>query len=517
MHTEQAVDSGILFYPRGGSSLVVRYLMQHMGTLGWNTRVFSGSLGTSGSASHAGTFYAPTHVITSDYSNALHAHKTGKDALAEPVPFHPSYEDRPDVPDRVFAAVSPGIAAGLEDYWRRHFTEHHAGETGGLLHLHHLTPQHAAAHRLGRTVLTTLHGTELKFLAGALRRAKVAEACGLTAAEAARPLSAARRDSLVRTARSQGIAPQEAEALAAGSWSNWEHAPFWVRRLRAYARVSTRTVVISEQDRTLAQSLLGLAPDRLEIIPNGVDTERFSPRGAAHSDADREDLLRRWLVDTPQGWRPHAEPGSLRYTASDVHRMLWDPAGNRRPLMLWMGRFLTFKRLDVLLHALAALRTRTPVRPALLVLGGFPGEWEGEHPHTLAQRLGLGGDVYFAGWRRHEELVDALRCCDLLTAPSVDEPFGLIYLEAMASGVPVVATASGAPLHYVQPEGKSANGWLSAPGDPHSLTDVLAHALSDTAELARRGRNARNFTVAHYGWPTIARRYEAAYERALAR
>jgi glycosyltransferase involved in cell wall biosynthesis len=515
MSIDQAVDSGILFYPRGGSSRVVRYLMQHLGMQGWNTRVFSGSLGTAGSTSHAGTFYAPTDVIASDYTNALRAHEGGNDALAEPVPFHPSYEDRPDVPDRVFAAVAPDTAAGLETYWRRHFTDHLAGETG-LLHLHHLTPQHAAAQRLGRTVLTTLHGTELKFLSGALRRLEVAAACGLTVEEAGRPLTAAQRDSLVRAAQAQGVAAAEAEAFAAGSWPSWRHAQFWVRRLRDYARVSARTVVISDQDHTLAQSLLGLAPDRLEIIPNGVDTKRFLPRDSARPDAGREELLRRWLVDTPQGWHPHAGPGSIRYTASDVHRMLFAPAGNRRPPLLWMGRFLHFKRLDVLLQALAALRTRLPVQPALLVLGGFPGEWEGEHPYALAQRLGLGGDVYFAGWRRHEELVDALHCCDLLTAPSVDEPFGLIYLEAMASGVPVVASASGAPLHYVQPEGESANGWLSAPGDPHSLTDVLAHALSDTGEMDRRGRNARNFAVAHYGWSAIARRYEAAYERALA-
>ncbi|MEV7189392.1 hypothetical protein [Kitasatospora sp. NPDC093102] len=50
------------------------------------------------------------------------------------------------------------------------------------------------------------------------------------------------------------------------------------------------------------------------------------------------------------------------------------------PLLLWMGRYLGFKRLDLLLEAFARLRDIPAVRPALLVLGGFPGEWVGEHP-----------------------------------------------------------------------------------------------------------------------------------------
>ncbi|MFD7916741.1 glycosyltransferase [Streptomyces sp. NPDC059752] len=60
----------------------------------------------------------------------------------------------------------------------------------------------------------------------------------------------------------------------------------------------------------------------------------------------------------------------------------------------------------------------------------------GRPPHTLASHLGITDDVHFAGWRPHHDLIDGLHSADLLTAPSVDEPFGLIYLEAMASGTP---------------------------------------------------------------------------------
>jgi len=213
----------------------------------------------------------------------------------------------------------------------------------------------------------------------------------------------------------------------------WTHARHWVDRLRSYARTSARIVVISEQDHALAQSLGEIPDSRINIVPNGVDTERFTSPAAVH-ESDRHKILTQWLVDDPQGWPAGEAPGSIRYTAADVCRILHDGHGRRRPLLLWMGRFLAFKHLNLLLQAMVALRDRAHVRPALLILGGNPGEWEGTHPYTLAVDLGITKDVFFAGWRPYD-LVDGLNCADLLTAPSVDEPFGLIYLEAMAEAV----------------------------------------------------------------------------------
>ncbi|WP_128381300.1 glycosyltransferase family 4 protein [Streptomyces cavernae] len=513
--TAQAADHGILFYPRGGSSLVVKYLTEHLRAAGRPARVFAGSLGAPGLYSHAWTFYDPAHLVVSDYSPAVAAHTTGQDPLLEPVPLHPSYEDRGDVPDRLFSAVSPRTNALVEDYWTRQFAAHDAG-AGGLLHLHHLTPQHAAARRLDRTVVTTLHGTEIKFLAAAQRRIRLAAAHGLTVAELGHRFRTNPRALLSLIGRRDEAAARDAEQLLRDRWDNWIHADFWTRTLREHAHSSERIIVISEQDRILAQSLLHVPDDRLEIIPNGVDTVRFRP-GPTLSDTEKRTLLHRWLVENPQGWLPHQGPGTLAYTQSDVDRMLRDSNGRPRPLLLWMGRFLAFKHLDLLLHSFAALRQSAPVRPALLVLGGYPGEWEGEHPHTLASRLGINDDVYFAGWRPHNDLIDGLRACDLFTAPSVNEPFGLVYLEAMASGTPVVASASGGPLGFVRPGGPRPTGWLPAPGDADDLHATLLGALTHPEEIARRGRNARDFVVRHYSWQTITDRYAQMYDRVQAR
>lgn len=514
MNSLPAVDHGILFFPRGGSSLVVKNLTEQTLAAGRPARIFAGSLGQPAAYSHAPTFYSGLPLTACDYNPAATAHTRGADALAQPVPMHPSYEDRTGAPDRIFAAVAPATADAIEAYWRRHLTTHHAGQ-GGLLHLHHLTPLHGIAQVHDRPVVTTLHGTELKFLRNALRRLHLADALGLSVAALGEQYRTEPRATLRRLTQSAS-APDldEAEALLTDRWHMWTHAQHWVDRLRAYAATSDRIVVISEQDRALAQSLVHIPESRIDLVSNGVDTDLFTPP-AAFDDTHRYKILHRWLVDDPQGWLPGQAPGTIRYTTSDVRRLLHDDQGHRRPLLLWMGRFLAFKHLDLLLQAVAVLRERTPVRPALLVLGGNPGEWEGAHPHTLACDLGITDDVFFAGWRPHRDLIDGLHCADLLTAPSVDEPFGLIYLEAMASGTPVIASASGGPLGYVTTSGPHATGWLPAPGDLADLTATIEHALTNPADLTRRGEAAGQFARDHYSWRSLTPHYLDIYDRVL--
>ncbi|MFB8170326.1 glycosyltransferase family 4 protein [Kitasatospora purpeofusca] len=366
--------------------------------------------------------------------------------------------------------------------------------------MHHLTPQYAAAQRLGPTVVTTLHGTDLKCLTTALDRLRRSAELGRSVAD------------LVR--REHHAAHHGTPTAGDERWRSWTHAEYWIRTLRQYAAVSAHTVTVSEQDHVLAQNLLHLPDRRIVVIPNGVDTQLFKPLPS--TDGDKAGLLRRWLVEDPQGWLPGRGPGTVAYTDADVRRALRDPAGRRRPLLLWMGRFLRFKHLHLLLEAFARLRDSAPVRPALLVLGGFPGEWEGEHPHSVAERLGIGEDVYFAGWRSHGDLNDALNACDLFCTPSVGEPFGLVCLEAMASGTPVVGAARGGHLSTVRPGGPRPTGWLTVPGDADDLHATLLTALTHPGEIERRSRNARAFVVEQYDWRTITERYAEVYDRVLA-
>jgi glycosyltransferase involved in cell wall biosynthesis len=186
-----------------------------------------------------------------------------------------------------------------------------------------------------------------------------------------------------------------------------------------------------------------------------------------------------------------------------------------RPLAIFVGRFLDFKRVPMLLRAVAqvnqTLASAGEPSFTLLVWGGAPGEWEGEHPHTAARSLDL-PNVFFCGWLPHEILSEGLNLADVLVAPSFNEPFGQVYLEAMATEIPVIATRSGGPLDFVMDTGPLANGWFSEVDDVDSLAGVMREALTDVGERKRRGANALSLIREQYDWSEIAQRYVAVYE-----
>jgi hypothetical protein len=95
------VLSTLFFFPRGGSAQVTRALARALPAAGWQLRLAAGSLGQPGEPTHAASFFAGIDVHALDYSPALEL----AEPVAAPVPFQPSYEDRPEAPDRTFAAV----------------------------------------------------------------------------------------------------------------------------------------------------------------------------------------------------------------------------------------------------------------------------------------------------------------------------------------------------------------------------------------------------------------------------
>src|SRR5204862_4098327 len=190
------VVMALMFFPRGGSSHVVRNLAHFLPDAGWDVTLLTGSVGPPGAESNAATFFEGFDIHSLDYTAALEA----PDPLRADPPMHPSFEDRQGAADRVFAKVDDEIYEHLVATWQQALADAGAGDAD-LLHLNHLTPMHEAAIRSFPDVprIGHLHGTEMLML----------------------------RD------------------IAAGPPPAWDHAAAWAERIRSWAHDRARLFVLS--------------------------------------------------------------------------------------------------------------------------------------------------------------------------------------------------------------------------------------------------------------------------------
>src|SRR3954470_14557116 len=179
-------------------------------------------------------------------------------------------------------------------------------------------------------------------------------------------------------------------------------------------------------------------PERCVLIPNGFDPATFMPR-----HVDHRAVWQRLLVDEPRGWAPDGE--TVRYTDIEA---FWDEHGET-PVLLYAGRFTAVKRLPLLIEAYARAQPGFLRRAPLVLVGGFPGEWEGEHPLDAVRRTGA-RDVFLAGWHDHAELPDFLAASDVVVLPSVREQFGQVLVEGGACGLPSIAVDAHGPAEIVR-------------------------------------------------------------------
>jgi glycosyltransferase involved in cell wall biosynthesis len=164
----------------------------------------------------------------------------------------------------------------------------------------------------------------------------------------------------------------------------------------------------------------------------------------------------------------------------------------------YTGRLAHIKGPDVLLRAVARLHTQTlPVRLVIVGEGA-----EEASLKALTQQLGIRAITHFSGRLPRAEIYGAIKGFDIAAVPSREEGFGLSALEAMAAGVPVVATQIDA-LQEVVPEG--VTGLLCRVSDPASLADALTRLVSDVALRQKLGAAG----VAH-----VSRLYDAPAYRA---
>ncbi|GFP25041.1 L-malate glycosyltransferase [Candidatus Hakubella thermalkaliphila] len=217
-----------------------------------------------------------------------------------------------------------------------------------------------------------------------------------------------------------------------------------------------------------------------------------------------------------------ATEGALRYYERymDKGRMAAVPVGidvgkfhppsrrERRTLIILAVAYLTRRKgIDLLLKALAQVRITYP-RVRLVVAGDGP---ERDPLEGLASQLGLQAVVRFLGHIEHRSIGGYYRKADIFCSPTLYEPFGQTILEAMASGLPVVASRVGAIPDLVTED----LGILFTKGDVRELAGALETLIGDEQKRVEMGKKARQRAESHYDWSQVVDRYLAIYQSTM--
>jgi D-inositol-3-phosphate glycosyltransferase len=237
---------------------------------------------------------------------------------------------------------------------------------------------------------------------------------------------------------------------------------------------SDRVVAATDVDRAqIIRHYGALAP--IAVIPGGVDLSRFRPLDQAAARA------------------------ALRLSG----------AGR---VLLFVGRIQRLKGLEVLFRAFALLG----LDARLLIVGGLPSSShearEIARLEQLAGRLGISERVSFVGAVSHDRLPEYYAAADVTVMPSSYESFGLVAVESLACGTPVVATRIGG-LRTIVRDGET--GVLVPWRDPALFAEALGRVLRDDVLRARLASAARA-SVMHFGWDSIAEQHLGLYADVLA-
>ena len=195
----------------------------------------------------------------------------------------------------------------------------------------------------------------------------------------------------------------------------------------------------------------------------------------------------------------------------DTYRRTPDPARRARycepgeKLVIHLSNLRPVKQVDAVVRVFAQIQARVPAR--LLIVGEGP---ELGRAEQLIGELGIGAEVELIG--ESQDVVGLLSVSDLFLLPSLQESFGLSALEAMACGVPVVASNVGG-LPEVVVDG--VTGFMHPPDDVESMAESAVRILSNPALHARMAAEGVRVATDNFSSDRIVPQYEAVYEQAL--
>lgn len=233
-------------------------------------------------------------------------------------------------------------------------------------------------------------------------------------------------------------------------------------------------IVATEDEREQITRLYGLSRQAMHTVPCGVDLAQFAPGDRAAARARLASRLR--LGD--------------------------------EPLLLYVGRLDPLKGPELLIRALPLLRERA----TLALVGGDGRDPERARLRDLAVDLGVAERVRLVDAAPQEQLPDYYRAADLALVASHYESFGLVAVEALACGTPVVAPSVGGLPAIVR---DGVNGALLAQRTPAAFAAAIGALLRAPERRARLAAAARA-SIRHLSWPAVAGEIEAIYDATLA-
>ncbi|MBI2165364.1 MAG: glycosyltransferase [Chloroflexi bacterium] len=231
-------------------------------------------------------------------------------------------------------------------------------------------------------------------------------------------------------------------------------------------------IAFSQHEKESLERFYHTEPSKIRVVPCGVDSGRFRPMD--------------------------------RFAAKKALGL------EGKKVALFVGRIEPLKGLDLLLQAVAQVEDKEDL--AVLIVGGNPRkDQELERLHATASSLGLAQTTRFTGTVAHQELPTYYNAAEVLVLPSYYESFGLVALEAMACGVPVIAARVGG-LQYVVREGET--GYLLAWHCPDIYAERLEVLLNNEDLRQSMGKAARSL-AADQTWGAMAQELANAYDSLL--
>lgn len=204
---------------------------------------------------------------------------------------------------------------------------------------------------------------------------------------------------------------------------------------------------------------LGIRANKVRIIPNGVDTNQFTPLDAK----------------------------------------------NREPLILFVGSLIQRKGVKYLLQAMPDISHSFPDH-RLVIVGEGP---EAPFLQRLVKELQIEKRVSFVGAQPQQEVRKLMQRAKVLVLPSLEEGMGVVLVEALACGTPVVGSCVDGIQDVVTPD----VGILVPPADPGALSENIGKILRDPARWVEMSRNARIRAETFYNWDIIAKQYIELYHK----